>query len=611
MNGNVNKMVQEKTVEYEEIRSGKRHGSNPSEWNPISLSAAFPEKGITLDGGLFTKLFEENIAHIKKSFCEKDFCTDTTWIEALYDLEGNGWYPWLPASNDGRVMGGAANALRWTGDSELKHIVENILERIITQQRKDGYYNYYPESDSFSCHDLPEDSEKRKLFSERKNYDRVFWTRGMIAAGKAGFSEAYDRIRAMYDWLEASEEHLPYMLMGYNATNGVPGGPLVYDTPVGKPEDIVMTQRFFDQRYWMQALINRVPEAFSDYPGERPHCYELLILEAMADEYIATGEKAYLDALLGGWEVFRNGYQHIGGAVAICEGGGPYPYGSFYITTGHNGETCGSVFWIWVNQRLLRLFPNEEQYASEIEKELYNVLAACRTSDGRCRYHNLLHGHKEKGDFAGSCCEVSSTLLLSDLPAYLYMQEAEGITVNLFAASTFANDRLCFRTETDFPYKNEVSITITKAADDYCRLKIRVPNWNTREMAIYINNEVVAVGTPGHYVVLKHRFIPGDKITFSLSPELRPVAYKGWDALPGENRFALLFGPVLMAYRGDFLPEETPCVSLDIHQPNLGFSDKGNLHFASEKEKTAEWVPYFEIEQETFTCLPKAQNWQY
>lgn len=84
--------------------------------------------------------------------------------------------------------------------------------------------------------------------------------------------------------------------------------------------------------------------------------------------------------------------------MPICEGGGPYPYGSLYITTGHVGETCGSVFWIFINQHLLQLFPDEEKYAFEIEQSLYNVLAACRTPENRCRYHNKMHGKKEKGD---------------------------------------------------------------------------------------------------------------------------------------------------------------------------------------------------------------------
>ena len=146
--------------------------------------------------------------------------------------------------------------------------------------------------------------------------------------------------------------------MGYNATNGLPGGPLVYHTPIGRTEDMTVTQRFYDQDYLINAFIKRIAESFSHYPGERPHCYELLAVEAMLDEYRATGEKRYLDAALGAWEIFNGGYEQIGGSVAICEGGGPYPYGSLYITTGHVGETCGSVFWIFINQHLLQLFPD-------------------------------------------------------------------------------------------------------------------------------------------------------------------------------------------------------------------------------------------------------------
>ena len=66
MNENVNRMTIEKAAEYNEILSGKRLVINPSEWKPIPISATFPVENITLDGGIFKKLFEENISYIKK-----------------------------------------------------------------------------------------------------------------------------------------------------------------------------------------------------------------------------------------------------------------------------------------------------------------------------------------------------------------------------------------------------------------------------------------------------------------------------------------------------------------------------------------------------------------
>lgn len=591
--------------EYRIIRAGKKPAGDPGEWKPVPYKEEEPASGVTLTGGLFRRMFRENIRYVKKSFACKDYCEDKTWIEALADLTGNGWYPWLPASNDGRVLGGAANSWRWERDPELREIVGSILARIEKQMRPDGYFNYYPESDSYDCRNRPEDSLRRKLFSERKNYDRVFWTRGMIAAGNAGFPKAFALLRRMYDWFDRAEDYLPDMLCGFNATNGLPGGPLVYHTPVGRPEDLTVTRRFYDQDYWMDALTRRVPESFSHYPGERPHCYALLELEALLDEYRATGSDRYLQAALGGWEVYRGGYEQIGGSTAICEENGPYPYGSRYITTGCVGETCGSVFWIWINHRLLRLFPEEEKYAAEMELSLYNVLAACRTPGGRTRYHNRLHGKKEKGSFAGSCCEVSSTLLLSDLPGLVYTLGEDSVSVDLYAASALETETLSLRTETDFPRSNEVKITLLSKNGRPVALRLRVPRWNGGDLTVYENGRPVARGKPGTFITLKRAFSPDRPITFSLSPRLRAEEYRGWDQGEKGRRFAVLYGPVLMAFRGDFDPRQIPVLCPDLGDGQLGFSKIDPLHYAVNAGKLRDLVPYYEVQEETFTCFPQ------
>lgn len=604
----IQELHDEMEAEYKIIQSSKKKADDPACWKPVEYKTFMPQTGVKLMGGIFQKMFFQNKAYIKESYRYKDYCKDKTWIEALADLEGNGWYPWLPASNDGRMLGGAANILRWENDPELKKIVEDILSRIESQMREDGYYNYYSENDSYDCRNLPNDTEKKKLFSERKNYDRVFWTRGMIAAGMAGYTDAYAVLRRMYDWFNGAEKYLPDMLMGYNATNGLPGGPLVYHTPIGRTEDMTVTQRFYDQDYLINAFIKRIPESFSHYPGERPHCYELLAVEAMLDEYRATGEKRYLDAALGAWEIFNGGYEQVGGSVAICEGGGPYPYGSLYITTGHVGETCGSVFWIFINQHLLQLFPDEEKYAFEIEQSLYNVLAACRTPENRCRYHNKMHGKKEKGDFAGSCCEVSSTLLLSDLPNYIYTVSENSVTVNTFAASILENGIALIKTETDFPYSNEVKITASAKKEKNIFLRIRIPGWNAGNLDIYEDGNLIASGLPGSYLTIGGNFENERIFTFKLSARLEKHDYHGWDQVEGKKRFAVMYGPVLMAFRGNFDEKTVPAVAVDTNDKYLGFKKTSELHFTVPSEIPLEAVPYFEIQRETFTCFPVTEK---
>ena len=166
--------------------------------------------------------------------------------------------------------------------------------------RDDGYYNYYDERDSYA--------QLEGLHSERKNYDRVFWTRGLLAAGMIGDARAYTLLRRMYDWFNASP-YLPDMLEGSNATNGLPGGPMMYLSPVGVANDLIVTERYYDQDYWIEALRHRETLCISHYPGERPHCYDLLGLEAFVDQYRATGASKYIDAAIGGWEILQKQLQ--------------------------------------------------------------------------------------------------------------------------------------------------------------------------------------------------------------------------------------------------------------------------------------------------------------
>ena len=105
----IQELHDEMEAEYKIIQSSKKKADDPACWKPVEYKTFMPQTGVKLMGGIFQKMFFQNKAYIKESYRYKDYCKDKTWIEALADLEGNGWYPWLPASNDGRMLGGAAN----------------------------------------------------------------------------------------------------------------------------------------------------------------------------------------------------------------------------------------------------------------------------------------------------------------------------------------------------------------------------------------------------------------------------------------------------------------------------------------------------------------------
>lgn len=581
--------------EYETIQKG-REVSNPAHWQKVAYGASMPTEGVLLQGA-FGDLFDRNIERIKRCFSEPDYVEDPQPEPG----KRRGWSWWLPAANDGRMVGGAAKALRWKEDAELRQIVEEIVDRVSGDMRGDGYFNYYTEADSYAHNHIPnvENSKETILNSERKNFDRVFWTIGMLAAGKVGNKTAYSLARRMTDWLESS----PWgkdLLLGHNATNAFMGTLAMADSEIGKPEDMLFNQKYLDQHYWEAEFLRKNPVAFSNYPGDRPHCYGLLELLALAYEYRLTGDRHYLDTLLAGWVIYKNHYKHVGGITTLCERDGPYMPGSYQLDIGHNGETCGSVYWIWINEQLQQLFPENTEYAQEIEEAMLNVVPSILSAEGRTRYHNKLQGKKDPGERIGSCCELMSTFLFSDLPQYVYMQNGEGLWVSQYISSAITGESLSLSMDADITGKNQIELTVKKAPAKAYSIKIRIPQWamNTK---IYINHVETLIGTCGTYATIQKVWTVGDTITVTFVPEIRTVCYTGIEQPEdGQKRYAMFYGPYLMALTD--VPEGT-IPHLDMQSDALKLEKREDGVLAV--NENAKFVPYWMIQEDTaFSCFP-------
>ncbi len=594
-----------KLKEYEEISKGFKETSDPSNWKKVEYKASCPQGGVKLNDKIFTKMLADNNKIIKNDFKMKFYCEGDG--PDFGNIPGPGWSHFLPASNEARLLGGAYNFLLWEEDEELRAIGEKIMNDITARMREDGYFNYYPEAESFDDDISP--------LSERKNYDRVFWTRSMLYAANAGNKQGLVNARRMYDWLENSPQHLSHMVKGTNSTNTYPGIPLMANSEVSKDTDMLTVQKYFDQDYLLKTLKDENSLAVVGYPGHQPHCYALLIIEALADQYRATGEKKYLDALMGGYEIWRKYYIHIGGTAAICEVDGPYPPGSYYITTGHNGETCSSVFWCLINMRLMQLFPGEEKYAKELEESLFNAIAACRTAqDGWTRYHVRFHGEKEWGRNWNNCCEVAATMFIPTIPSYIYSADEEGVFVNLFIASQYKGSNMDITMNTEFPYSGKVQLVISPKEKVQKVLRIRIPQWQTDEVSIKINGKEELKAKAGSYAVINRIWNEGDKVEFEFDLSPRLIKYTGFDQ-PKDNsdRYVMLCGPMMMALtnvnKEEVLPlrnrltiEPTiPRIKMSPKQVLASLKEEAPMHFSVDRFK---FVPYYAIDKEYFTCYP-------
>jgi uncharacterized protein len=577
----------------------------PSEkWHPVSFKAYTPKTGVEINEGLFRKTMENNISYLMSSFT-LDELTRNFRVKAgkpvnpLEDRLNNFWFVDLPGQEAGRFLMGAGNTLRWMENSEMRKRMDQIVDVIDECKEPDGYLMAYP---------------KYRIFSgEYGAYTRSWVTHGLIEAGYAGNKKAFPLLRNFYNWFNNSC-YLPELLRrAGQGSQGIIPSTRMYFTPVGITEDIQVVQRYFQENYWMKQLAARDQNAVWLYPYDRPHNYLLTAIEPYVDLYRATGEKKYYDAVSGAWDLYHDNWEHVGGSIAICEGTDLYPPKSYFLHRS-TGELCGSVFWSFLNQRFHLLDPEKEKYVNEIEKSIYNVLIANQVGDKGIRYHAVLVDHKDADSrqhhCMSTCCEGQGTRMMGALPEFIYSVANDGVYVDLFASSTirFPTDKgsMSLKMDTQFPYDQKVHILVNVSEPLDSRIRIRIPEWAAHDMAISVNGKKIASGKPGTYFTLSRIWKNEDVISFTLPMNFRITKYTGEEQDLIFDRYALEYGPMLMAYislkdqKDNIILPVSPARLIKSLKPIAGKS----LHFKIYENSDFEYMPYFEVQEETFTCYP-------
>ncbi|MHB1935964.1 MAG: beta-L-arabinofuranosidase domain-containing protein [Acidobacteriaceae bacterium] len=572
-----------------------------SEWKPAVYRVQVPRGGVTLQGGIFQMAMENNIAYLLNSYSVDELLRQFRERAGKPNPPGlpkpnKFWEEDLAGSNAGRFLMGAGNTVRWIDNPELRRRMDAVVDGIEECRQSNGYIMAYPEDTIF--------------YSERGAYTRAWLTHGLLEAGYGGNPKAFGLLRGNYDWFNQCE-YLPKLLRGaVQGGQGMIANTRMCLSPVGKPKDAQVIQQYFQENFWLEQLSRQQEEAVWQYPYDRPHCYLLTNLEAYADLYTATGDGRYHDAVLGGWNLYRDHWQQIGGSISIIEFEKDPP-GSNYV---HQklGENCGSAFWILLSQRFHQHHPDDEKYVAEIEKSIYNVVLANQGGATGIRYHTIMAGKKEGPTHNNTCCEGQGTRMLGSLPEHIYSIAPDGVYVNLYEPSTLewpqAGQTAQWKMTTHFPFQPEVSLEVSATQSLPAKVRIRVPGWAAKEMPIYVNGSQAATGKPGTYAVLDRTWSDKDAITFALPIAFRLTRYSGADQTEGAPRYGLEYGPVLMAVVG------SPDTALQVKGAypddllsQISAKAGAPLHFQIEHNPGVELMPYWTVDKESFTCLPVVQ----
>lgn len=571
-------------------------------WKLRAPDALFtPLHGVRLTDGLFKRVFEDNIKFLGRL----DMDRMRYWFDLKQDREPVAErYPGhfednLKGQTASQYLMGAGNALRWAEVPALREGVGQVLDFIEEGAEDDGFL-------------MPID-QRQFAYREYPHYVRIWLTYGLIAAARGGEKRAFSLLRRWQDWFNRCPD-LPVIKYLELAFQGVVASPSVYVTEIGAPQDMEICREYYEESWRLAQFIERERDAvhIRRQHGKEPHPHgsELEAFEGYLDLYRYTGAPYFLNAVLGCWDLYKRDWQHPGGGIVMCEASpDAHPGCNYFHRHNHYNELCCSSFWMHLNQRLHRLFPDEEKYTFEVEQSLYNIAIANQNGDQDIRYFAFLDGEKARPERLNHCCSGVGTRIFGSLPEYLFTLTKDTLSCDLYAGAELAweTDRQTIRVteRTEFPYDGDVAIRFDMDEAQEFTLRLRIPGYALRPVSVRIGDKEIATGAPGAYLALRRIWQPGDELRFEIPMGFSALQYSGDDEVDGFVRASYTYGPLLMAVIGPRNHEQGVVLPGDAESliPRLRHAGSP-LHFTIDGAEDYVMAPYLEIQEQPFTCFP-------
>ena len=308
-----------------------------------------------------------------------------------------------------------------------------------------------------------------------------------------------------------------------------------------------------------------------------------------ADVYAETGDSELMQGLERIWENVVTSKMYItGGTSALHHGasmrpefggqrvGGPVheAFGFEYQlpnATAYN-ETCANIAHAMWNWRMLNL-SGDAKYTDIVELVLYNSMLSSMSLDGLtfC-YTNPLRWYGQDHVLLSQdsyqrwyisrcyCCPTNTTRTIALLHNWVYSQSDEGLWVHLYGSSnlntTLADgETFALSQETDYPWDQQVKITIDDAPDYPVALMLRIPGW-TDGASLKVNGEPIRlVLQPKTYVEVKRVWQSGDVLELDLPMKPRIIkAHPKAEEI--RNHIAVMRGPIVYCLEAADLPSD-------------------------------------------------------
>lgn len=318
-------------------------------------------------------------------------------------------------------------------------------------------------------------------------------------------------------------------------------------------------------------------------------------------EYKATSESYYYHLAKSFFDIVINHYMYSIGGVGRGENFKEPDRLANNIELDRNCETCAAYNMLKLTKDLYAYAPDEVYYMDYYERTLINHIVPSQNpiiAEGM--HHGVTYmlpiGPGQRRGYSSdyhdfTCCHgtgMENHVKYQEM-TYFLDHENTTITVNLYLPSTFnwREKGVTITQEQSFP--SETSRITIEGSSEFS-IRLRIPQWITKDAAIFINGESYSKElTPSSYVTLTRNWSHGDVL--ELYTPYAVYLDKTMDTLDSSMVASIMYGPFVMVAkdkRKDFITLVlSPSLEKDFKNTSTSLSDI-RLHY-----DTLEFIPMY------------------
>jgi DUF1680 family protein len=598
----------------------------------ISLQAyAFPLRDVTLLDSPFKNAMQRDVEYLLQ--LDPDRLLHRFRLFAGLPPKGEIYPGWESETLSGHTLGHYLSACAMyfaaTGDVRFKEKTDYVVSELALCQeaRKTGYVGSIPSEDS-----VWNDVSKGRIQSAGFNLNGLWSPWYTLHKVFSGLMDAYlyaqneqakevvIRFAGWADQVTAqlNDEQLQNMLAC--EFGGMNEALLNVYAITGNNKYLKAADRFYHK-----AILDPLAESRDELSGKHANTQIPKVIGA-ARRYELTGEVRDKTIANFFWNTLVNHHTYVMGGNSEYE----------YLTdpgklTNHlsqnTAETCNTYNMLKLTRHVFGWQP-QARYLDYYERALYNhILSSQHPQTGMmCYFTPLRMGAKKhfSSPFNSFWCCVGSGL--ENHVKYgesIYSHGRDGsLYVNLFIASqlNWREKQVMLVQQTNFPFGNEVTFTLSSAKTQKLTLRIRKPGW-AKTATLYVNDKIIQPSWESNgYWNITRTWKKDDRLKIFLPMQLYT------EPMPDNpHRIAVLYGPVVLAGDlGNTKPDAAAGIPAFVNEYRnvnewMEAIDAGKLLFKTKKMPSSEPLlfkplfqftsEYYSVYWDEFTTQSRAQ-WQ-